>query len=604
MEKQTNQGSYNTYIGARYVPIFSGAWDKTKTYEPLVIVEYQGNSYTSKTYVPVGVEIDNEAYWALTGNYNAQVEAYRQQVQKLQNDVNTWGGKIATNTSNISDVSDASYLQKTKSFAFFGDSLTMSQLPEGFANPTFPQSFANIVKANNIVNKGEGGTTFCDSTVIPESFRNKAFVRRMKLESVADYDTVFIMYGTNDYGYAVPLGQEHDTNTETFYGAVNTAIQYMCKEYPRKEIIFISPPYSDTYRTKNSVGLTMLEYFSALKSRCSFYNIPVFDMGSLLGVNEFNRTSNYWDGLHPNQQTYNKMGSVLAKSYYYKNTVGKDLVSYIMPDVSGVNLVSYDDFNPTGLHVFENLSLDFGITFQMVPTATKNYEDSKRKYYLVKDEWYTVSMSVKATQENQRIQWSFYQLPEPTTFTSFVPKLGEYRYVFTFKAQTTGSSVLQIAWEKSNTSNVYVSDLSFCVGKTPLTHTSATKSTSSVYPVEITNNKVQTDSAENTKWSIMYNPQTQQASFTGNVRMLNGITSNDLGTINQVFRPANTQYRPVLLEDGSDIKDAWIAITTAGKISVIGTISITSDKQLIHLDGITWTVGSHEFPGGADAMPV
>ena len=71
------------YKGARYVPIFDGDWDNTKDYDPLVIVSYQGNSYTSRTFVPHGTAITNETYWALTGNYNAQVEAYRQEVLAL-----------------------------------------------------------------------------------------------------------------------------------------------------------------------------------------------------------------------------------------------------------------------------------------------------------------------------------------------------------------------------------------------------------------------------------------------------------------------------------------------------------------------------------------
>lgn len=71
------------YIGARYVPIFgrknedSIIWDNSAPYEPLTIVLYQGNSYTSRTYVPEGVEITNAHFWANTGNYNAQVEQYR-----------------------------------------------------------------------------------------------------------------------------------------------------------------------------------------------------------------------------------------------------------------------------------------------------------------------------------------------------------------------------------------------------------------------------------------------------------------------------------------------------------------------------------------------
>lgn len=70
------------YVGARYVPLFATPieWSDTREYEPLTIVLYQGNSYTSRQYVPTGIEVTNEEYWALTGNFNAQVEAYRQEV--------------------------------------------------------------------------------------------------------------------------------------------------------------------------------------------------------------------------------------------------------------------------------------------------------------------------------------------------------------------------------------------------------------------------------------------------------------------------------------------------------------------------------------------
>lgn len=75
--------SVREYIGARYVPILMGEWDNTRTYEPLSIVMYQGNSYTSRQFVPVGTAITNNDFWAATGNYNAQVEAYRQEVQGM-----------------------------------------------------------------------------------------------------------------------------------------------------------------------------------------------------------------------------------------------------------------------------------------------------------------------------------------------------------------------------------------------------------------------------------------------------------------------------------------------------------------------------------------
>lgn len=86
--------SVTQYIGARYVPLFADplAWDITKTYEALTIVYHQGNSYTSRQAVPAGIDITNDAYWALTGNYNAQIEQYRAEVQ-------TYDDRITANTS-------------------------------------------------------------------------------------------------------------------------------------------------------------------------------------------------------------------------------------------------------------------------------------------------------------------------------------------------------------------------------------------------------------------------------------------------------------------------------------------------------------------------
>ena len=73
------------YVGARYVPLFAEPldWDSKREYEPLTIVLYQGASYTSRQYVPVGIEISNANFWAITGNYNAQVEQYRRETKAI-----------------------------------------------------------------------------------------------------------------------------------------------------------------------------------------------------------------------------------------------------------------------------------------------------------------------------------------------------------------------------------------------------------------------------------------------------------------------------------------------------------------------------------------
>lgn len=79
------------YVGARYVPLFAepAQWDINKQYEPLTIVLDHGSSYTSRQFVPTGIELTNDAFWALTGNYNAQVEQYRQEVTSYDGRIKT-----------------------------------------------------------------------------------------------------------------------------------------------------------------------------------------------------------------------------------------------------------------------------------------------------------------------------------------------------------------------------------------------------------------------------------------------------------------------------------------------------------------------------------
>lgn len=83
------------YIGARYVPKFyensdgTEEWRAGVEYEPLTIVTWNGNSYTSKKPIPstVGAPSENPSYWVATGIFN-------QQIADLTNRVNALGEEI------------------------------------------------------------------------------------------------------------------------------------------------------------------------------------------------------------------------------------------------------------------------------------------------------------------------------------------------------------------------------------------------------------------------------------------------------------------------------------------------------------------------------
>lgn len=75
------------YLGPRCIPTADGKWDKTKEYLGLSVVldEKTGDSYTSKKVVPAGTELTNKDYWALSGQYNAQMALIKLQLEAMQN---------------------------------------------------------------------------------------------------------------------------------------------------------------------------------------------------------------------------------------------------------------------------------------------------------------------------------------------------------------------------------------------------------------------------------------------------------------------------------------------------------------------------------------
>ena len=120
-KNEMNLSGQNVYVGHRYVPKIFGEWSNENTYEGLSIVTYQGASYTSRQAVPVGIDISNEEFWVLTGNYNAQVEQYRQEVNTLANDLDN-----KVDNEQLEEVKEdiSELVLNVKTFGAFGDGLS------------------------------------------------------------------------------------------------------------------------------------------------------------------------------------------------------------------------------------------------------------------------------------------------------------------------------------------------------------------------------------------------------------------------------------------------------------------------------------------------
>lgn len=319
------------YIGARYVPTFANPteWDKTRTYEPLTIVQHAGNSYTSRQYVPQNIEITNTDFWALTGNYNAQVEAYRQTTQKVLDKANTNETNINNIQANLTalnanTVSDATNLKnkidntenKTnanetsinniitkentnyKHILAIGDSITHGTGTTDPEQESWIKQLTQLTQTTQLTNlaQNNAGFTTPGHDTVPRTFPQQLeYAKSQNLNP----DCIIIAGGINDAWSGDP---------NTIEQQVHQTIQYAITNWPNATIYYIPAPIARTLgfnaaKQKNlqilnnlingALGLRVKTLKYAWEWLCTYENI-----------------SN--DGIHPNAQG----AQILAKSAY------------------------------------------------------------------------------------------------------------------------------------------------------------------------------------------------------------------------------------------------------------------------------------------------
>lgn len=201
------------YVGARYVPVFANPleWSDTREYEPLTIVTYQGNSYTSMQYVPTSISIADTAYWALTGNYNAQVEAYRAEVRAFDDRINANAAAINANaatinanaatisanaaaiSANAAAIAQENTDRTTNVMLAFGDSFGVDTISQG---PVWCEITADKLQATELHNYCVGGATF--NTTKEKNFFVQVDTAISEIKNPEYVKYVGIVGGTND----------------------------------------------------------------------------------------------------------------------------------------------------------------------------------------------------------------------------------------------------------------------------------------------------------------------------------------------------------------------------------------------------------------------
>lgn len=330
------------YIGARYIPIFgrrgedSIQWDNSAPYEPLTIVQYQGNSYTSRQFVPIGVDITNQTYWASTGIYNSQVEQYRQEVLQFDGRItatedaitaldaslpigdysssNTVSDAIAANAADISALADiipaSAYsssstvqnaigaldarldsLEAKRHMVIFGDSWADYNVTVNQQYLNYLARDLNVTVHNYAVNGARyTGSTNLVSTQVTNFINDTSF----------DHAHVLYVYmtgGVNDQNlYNVTAGE--------LQTAIREQIRRVQAEVPHAKILYMSD-FAYPYTTE---GMTYWKTVHGMLQ--SYHAIKLVNPYGLFSPNLLNQTN--W--MHLTQAGYEVWGQMVRSA--------------------------------------------------------------------------------------------------------------------------------------------------------------------------------------------------------------------------------------------------------------------------------------------------
>lgn len=330
------------YTGMRYVPVFADPpeWSSANSYEPLEIVIHQGSSYTSKTFVPVGIDISDPQYWALTGNYNAQVEQYRQEVLKFD-------GRINANAQAIVNLKGE--LLSQKHMVLIGDSYTNPAVPLG----NTPLWWEYVCKNLNVVahNYAKGGAGY-------QVQGNLFSTQVAKAVADASYDHKMVEYCVV-YGGINDIGQITATMVQNVYDALQ-------KEFVNAKVVIALNAGQKNQRNHSNNRRTLVR--DMVQS-----GIDIF---STAGIELFIDTV---DSTHPSTRGNKVLGAYMTSKiggigFSYVSTA-QDAIAPISGSVLGDPFAIFENDVIKMSAAYEVTNGKSAVVFPVCPLAPKTFAD-------------------------------------------------------------------------------------------------------------------------------------------------------------------------------------------------------------------------------------
>lgn len=219
----------------------------------------------------------------------------------LIDSVNAKGASLAS-TATLSEINQAIKSLSTGSapqqfkLVGIGDSIMYGRLDTSTGRMSTPwlSTLGSNLNADTVLNLGE------NSALISTYATNQAKHLSSRISEIPEDTSLLILEGgTNDFASNVPIGSVDDTQTTTFYGALNTYYGGARKKLPKIRIIALS--IFDT--TAQGSGGAKQSYVDAQRAVAKKYGIDFFDVykESIITPD----TSDMADGVHMSQNDAN-----------------------------------------------------------------------------------------------------------------------------------------------------------------------------------------------------------------------------------------------------------------------------------------------------------
>lgn len=349
------------YVGARYVPKYDGEWDVTKTYEPLTIVTVENvGSYTSKKNVPVGIDITNTEYWALSGYTTGQIIDLQERMTTAEDDIDNLEyaldeleGKLEDEINFVKDIANTANRKMLLIADSYGD------------NPRADVYWTTVIKSvyTSARDKAHGGYGFMTYSTPSPNYCFLGLLKEFKEELTSDeraeITDIVVCGGWNDAWQVTRNGKSASDVLQPIKNFVDYANEWFSNAIPH--IGFIGWQSNDVTQadptTQDDLNLIQDMY-----EKTRYKNLHV-----LAGVSTIMKNCRYLDNSysHPNNSGGTALGMAIMASmfggfrYSYRHSISASDISWNTGNTGSISGQVCADDNTVTIDLYlSNISAD------------------------------------------------------------------------------------------------------------------------------------------------------------------------------------------------------------------------------------------------------